>query len=52
MTDNEIRVLKQLNCLLFKYGYAQVRSIDEWHERVRAGTVRKPCPRRTQRQGV
>ena len=46
MTEKEIYRLKQLNCALFKYGYAQVKSIDEWEERIRTDTTRKPCPRR------
>jgi hypothetical protein len=51
MTEEEIRTLKQLNYELFKQGYAQVKSLAEWNERVRTGTVRKPCPRREQNQG-
>jgi hypothetical protein len=44
MTDVEIERLKQLNCVLFKHGYAQVQSISEWDERVRTNTVRQPSP--------
>jgi hypothetical protein len=46
MTEEEIQILKQLNCLLFNHGYARVKSLTEWEERVRTDTVRKPCPRR------
>jgi hypothetical protein len=46
MTDIQIERLKQLNGVLFKYGYAQVQSTSEWDERVRTNTVRQPCPRR------
>lgn len=48
MTKGEIERLKTLNCALFKHGYAQVKSISEWEDRVRTNTVRKPCPRRVQ----
>jgi len=48
MADDQIEMLKQLNGALFKHGYAQVKFISEWDERVRTGTVRKPCPRRMQ----
>jgi hypothetical protein len=47
MTKEEIERLKQLNCALFKRGYARVRSISEWEERCRTDTVRKHCSRRT-----
>lgn len=46
MADVQIERLKQLNCVLFKHGYAQVQSTSEWGERVRTNTVRKLCPRR------
>lgn len=47
MADVQIERLKQLNCVLFKHGYAQVQSTSEWDERVRTNAVRKPCPSRT-----
>jgi len=48
MAEEEIRRLKQLNCLLFKHGYAQVKSLAEWEARVRARAVRKPLLRSIQ----